>query len=50
LLANMPVGLTIPISEAYVLDRSPNVSNKQNFWSGLQIHPIIHVKIAMLLW
>jgi hypothetical protein len=39
LSANMPVGLTtIPISEAYVLDRSPNVSNKQNSWSGLQIH------------
>jgi hypothetical protein len=26
--------------QAYVLDRSPNVSTKQNFRSGLQIHPI----------
>jgi hypothetical protein len=40
LLANMPVGLTIPISEAYVLDGSPNVLDSQNFWSGLQIHSI----------
>jgi hypothetical protein len=41
LLANMPVGLPmVPISEAYILDRSINILDSQNFWSGLQIHSI----------
>ena len=34
LLANMPVGLTIPISEAYVLDGSPNVWMVKTFGAG----------------
>ena len=42
----MPVALAIPFLEAYVtlfLDRSQEVLDIQNFWSGLQIHPNVTV-------